>query len=80
MNGDGKPDLVTANMTSDNLGILLGNGDGTFQAPIYLKAGGGPRFVALADFNGDGKPDAAIADVSGDTVVVLIHPLGQLNR
>ena len=33
VNGDGKPDLVVANYYGSNVSVLLGNGDGTFQAP-----------------------------------------------
>src|SRR5262249_14859176 len=31
-NGDGHLDLVTANFNTDTVSVLLGNGDGTFQA------------------------------------------------
>jgi hypothetical protein len=43
--------------------LLLGNGDGSFQAPRKFAAGSGqPTSVAVADFNGDGKPDAVVAE------------------
>jgi hypothetical protein len=61
-NGDGKPDLAVANSSSNNVGVLLGNGDGTFQAAVHYAVGSGPRSVAVGDFNGDGKPDLAVAN------------------
>ncbi|MGA8352297.1 MAG: VCBS repeat-containing protein, partial [Isosphaeraceae bacterium] len=42
--------------------ILLGNGDGTFQAPRTFAAGAGPIAVTADDFNGDGRLDIAVAD------------------
>jgi hypothetical protein len=57
---DGKLDLVigsTPNPDPTTVSILLGNGDGTFQAPIHLTGGGYPRELAVADVNGDGKLD-----------------------
>ncbi len=68
VNGDGKPDLVVANdcATSDcnkgNVGVLLGNGDGTFRAAVAYDSGGYATLaVAAADLNGDGKPDLVTA-------------------
>jgi len=49
-NGDGKADLVTG------AGVLLSNGDGTFQPLVAIGAGG---IGAIGDFNGDGKTDLA---------------------
>jgi hypothetical protein len=61
-NGDGKPDLAVTNRESNNVSVLLGNGDGTFQAAVNYGAGSGPVSVAVGDFNGDGKPDLAVAN------------------
>lgn len=61
-NGDGKSDLAVLNYNRSTGGfsILLGNGDGTFQAPISYQTGDFPASVLVADFNGDGKPDLLV--------------------
>ncbi len=66
VNGDGKPDLLVANLCADSnctngsVGVLLGNGDGTFQTAVVYGSGGLEAYsVAVADVNGDGKPDPA---------------------
>ena len=72
-NGDGKPDVAVVNEVSNTVGVLLGNGDGTFQAAVTYGSGGVQAFsVAVGDFNGDGKPDVAVANVQS-TVGVLLN-------
>ena len=63
-NGDGKPDLATANSGSNNVTVLLGNGSGGFSAAPSspFATGASPQSIAVGDFNGDGKPDLAIAN------------------
>ena len=61
-NLDGALDVVTANEGSNDGTILLGNNDGTFQAPRTFAAGAGPIAVTADDFNGDGRLDLAVAD------------------
>ena len=62
------------------MSVLLGNGDGTFQAPFDLSAGSRPLSVAIADFNGDGRQDLAIANLYSDTVSVLLGSAAQRDR
>jgi hypothetical protein len=74
VNRDGKPDLVAANGSVasvgglGNVGVLLGNGDGTFQAVVpYASGAYGAADVAVADVNGDGKLDVVVANCSGSS-------------
>jgi hypothetical protein len=73
VNGDGKPDLIVLNCGNcygpsfitnpGSVGIMLGNGDGTFQKAVTYGTGtASPRFVVVADVNGDGKPDLVVAN------------------
>src|SRR5439155_1007183 len=48
LNRDGKADLAVANCNSNDVSILLGNGDGTFQPAVNYAAGTGPYSVAAA--------------------------------
>ncbi len=74
LNGNKKLDLIVVNETDNDVGILLGNGDGTFkaQATYLTGTGGNPLSVVVADFNGDGVPDLALADYQTKQVSVLL--------
>ena len=72
VNGDSKPDLVACNAGDGTVSISLGNGDGTFQAPVAYSVGTQPTYVAVGDFNGDGKPDLAVSSGIAKQVTVLL--------
>jgi len=69
VNGDHKLDLVVANSLSNTVGVLLGNGDGTFQPVVtYFSGSSYPGSLAVADVNGDGRPDILVANECSDNV------------
>src|SRR5206468_2888961 len=72
LNRDGFADLIVANGGSADVSVLLGSGDGTFQAASSYAAGNGPRSLATGDFDADFIPDVAVANVNADTFSVLL--------
>src|SRR5262249_7122766 len=72
-NGDGRLDLMVANLNSDTVSVLLGNGDGSFQDSFSVNAGGYPGYVAVGDFNGDSFPDLVVLDVTFGNLTVLLN-------
>lgn len=78
-NGDGKPDVATADNRRATVSVLPGNGDGTLQGHVQVPLPVGPKrvrpsAVAAADFDGDGRDDLAVADATPDEE----GPLGRL--
>jgi regulation of enolase protein 1 (concanavalin A-like superfamily) len=72
LNQDGRQDLVVTTSSGGNAGqgpgaihVMLGNGDGTFQASVAHATGArGALAVAVGDFNHDGHPDVATGNRS----------------
>ena len=80
MNGDGRPDLVTANYNSHKVGVLLGNANGTFQAVTEYATGAstGPTGLAVADVNGDGHADVLTVNSTNSVRMLLGTGTGTL--
>lgn len=86
VNADGKLDVVVANNcvsgsvcggnVAGSVGVLLGNGDGTFQPVVTYYPGGGVASVAVADVNGDGKPDLLVTGSSPTEEAIVSVLLG----
>src|SRR5262249_25624997 len=76
VNGDGRLDLVVACAAQLSLSILLGNGDGTFQAATSIPATSLPytewlyeMSIAAGDLDRDGKVDLVVTNTDTDTGV-----------
>ncbi len=52
-----------ANHSSEDVSLLLGNGDGTFQRATNYPSGSASLYLALGDFDHNGKLDVAVAGV-----------------
>ena len=78
VDGDGDPDLVTANRGTRDFSVLLNDGDGAFASPATYPHGGAspdPLSLNVADFNGDGAPDLAIT-ADGALIIVFNNGVG----
>jgi hypothetical protein len=72
LNGDGKPDLITADWDAGKVTVSLGLGDGSFAAGVDYAAGDHPTSIILSDMDGDGRLDLIAANASAGTVSVLL--------
>jgi hypothetical protein len=82
-NGDGKLDLALtstplAPAPGNLVSLLLGNGDGTFGAPVLFGTGSQAYSAAVGDFDGGGAADLAVANGVSNTVSVLLNTQGTL--
>ena len=70
--GDGYTDLAVANSGSNNVSVLLGNGNGTFQPQVTYAVGSHPAAIVAGHFTGDGYADLAVANYGDNNVSILL--------
>src|SRR5262249_18709428 len=73
VNNDTVLDIISANKGSDTIGILLGNGDGTFAPTVTYSTGIGSTHlsVAVGDINNDNNLDLVAASENGNVIIFL---------
>ena len=78
VNGDGKLDLLVTNTGDDTVGVLLGNGDGTFQPQVTYATDFGSAGIVVADFNMTGSsispPPTSTAPTSASCLAMAMAP------
>jgi hypothetical protein len=78
VNGDGLPDFVVANQSSNNVSVFLntttpGASTPSFLAKSDFTTGNIPMSVSLHDFNGDGNPDLVVTNSGSASVSILLN-------
>ena len=77
-NGDWIQDVAILRLATSGISVLMGNGDGTFQAPLFFDTGvplfqmPEKRSLAAGDFNGDGNQDLVATNASAASISVLL--------
>ncbi|CAF0779959.1 unnamed protein product [Adineta steineri] len=74
LNNDGKLDIIIANHGTNNVGIFVGQGNGTFEFQVIISTGykSQPYSVAVDDLNNDTYMDIVVACSSLNTINVLL--------
>jgi hypothetical protein len=77
VNGDGKLDVLVANLGANTVSVLLGTGTGELVPKGDYPTGLGPSALALGDLDADGVPDLVTANGSNTVSVLLGKGDGQ---
>ena len=74
LRGNGTLDLIVGSYNVNRIAVLLGNGNGTFQSPVFYTVGSSsntPTSLTTGDFNDDGNLDVAVANSRDNTISIL---------
>ncbi|MGB7207437.1 MAG: VCBS repeat-containing protein [Pyrinomonadaceae bacterium] len=71
VNADGNLDLVTVGY--GGTWVSIGNGNGTFAAPMVLDQGVASKVVVISDLNGDQNPDLSVLNYHTNKVAIYLN-------
>ena len=75
IDGDGKPDIIEANNSSNSLSIFINTSSGTgnisFATKVDVTVGSAPSIIAIADIDGDGKVDIVCPNQGASNIYLL---------
>ena len=72
-NHDNCLDIGVANYGINNIGIFLGNGNGTFKdQTVFSLNNSHPMFITSADFNGDNRTDIGVVNYGTNSIGILL--------
>lgn len=71
-NNDLKLDVAVTNQVSNNVSVMLGNGNGTFMPATEFAVGSAPYSIAAGRFNADSNVDLAVVNSGSNTVSILL--------
>lgn len=83
LDGDGRPDIATANLNAHNLSLLKNTstpGNPSFSSQISYKTELSPRAVAINDMDGDGRPDLITANTYIASTVSIFRNKGSVGE
>jgi hypothetical protein len=75
LRGNSMLDLIVGSFNTNQIAVVLGNGNGTFQSPVFYTVGTAvntPTSLTTGDFNHDGNLDIATANTGDNTVSILL--------
>ena len=79
LNGDGLPEIVTANAGDNTISVyqnLSTVGNIAFATRVNFATASGPQGLAIGDLDGDGNPDVAVTCSGGTPTVSVFRNLG----
>jgi hypothetical protein len=69
-NSDGITDVAVVHLLGGNVSVYYGNGNGTFQPPVFWGMNSNSYSLVVKDFDGDGRDDMVVTNFESNLVSV----------